>query len=156
MADNAGGAAEPYKIPSLPAYTACALYYTSCWFVAYWIAEFIIIATKERLLEDGVGAFDWTAIFFWMVSEILGNYLATRSIRRADWTISSPVWFFILLSIFRCFLTFWVFLGANTILLFEVIIGVITVVLQIALFLATLVSVGIYSRDVTIQPAEYQ
>jgi hypothetical protein len=114
------------------------------------------LAVKERLLEDGVGAFDWIALFFWLVSEILGNYLATRAIRRADWTITSPIWFFILLTLFRCFLTFWLFLGANTVLLFEVVVGVVTVVIQIFLFLGTLISVGLYSRDIQIQPAEYQ
>jgi hypothetical protein len=97
------------------------------------------LAVKKPLFEDGVGAIDSIAVFFWLVSEILGNYLAMRAIRRADWTITSPIWFFILLTLFRCFLRFWIFLGANTVLLFEVIVGVVTVVIQILLFLGTLI-----------------
>jgi hypothetical protein len=156
MANVAEHPAQPYKTPALPAYTAWAIYYASFWLIPYWISEFIILCVKERMLEDGVGPFDWIALFFWLIAEIIGNYLATRAIRCADWTITSPVWFFILLTFFRCFLTFWLFIGANTVLRFEVITGVVTVVMQILLFFGTVISVGIYSRDITIQPAEYQ
>jgi hypothetical protein len=156
MADAAAKHPELYKTPALPAYTAWGLYHASFWMIPYWISEFIILCVKDRMLEDGVGGFDWIALFFWLIAEVIGNYLAIRAIRRADWTITSPVWFFILVTLLRCFLTFWLFVGANTVLRFEVIVGVITVILQIVLFLATIISVGIYSRDIIIQPAEYQ
>ncbi|OHS99432.1 hypothetical protein TRFO_08351 [Tritrichomonas foetus] len=141
-----------YKVPAFPAYVACVLHYTYFWMVPYWITQFIIFCTKGRLLERGVALADWIILFLWAIAAVLGNFLAERSVKQTQCAVCSPFWFFIIIDIVSIFFTVYFIALSNTILFFEFITSVITLILQCLLFVGTFISFCIVTRPIKVKP----
>lgn len=129
-----------YKAPAFPPIVACALHYTYFWMVPYWITQFIIYLCKERLIDNGVADQDWAFLFLWVVFAVISNFLAERSIKQTQCTACSPFWFFIIFDIVSVFMSFYFIFLASTILFFEFVTTIITIIIQVLLFIGTFIS----------------
>lgn len=129
-----------YKAPVFPPIVACALHYAYFWMVPYWITEFIIYLVKDRLIDDGVGTFDWVCLLLWPVFAVFSNFLAERSVKQTQCTACSPFWFYIIFDIVSIFFTCYMCILANIVLFFELVTSIITIVIQAFLFIGTFIS----------------
>ncbi|OHT16450.1 hypothetical protein TRFO_02714 [Tritrichomonas foetus] len=129
-----------YKVPAIPAYIAFALNYSYFWMVPYWIAEFILFCVKDRLVRNGVGTGDWVILFLWVIAQPVSTILGISSIKQGSCQLCSPFWFYILIGIISIFFTIYIASLVNTILLLEIILSVITIIIQIILFFGTSIS----------------
>lgn len=135
-----------YKAPVFPPIVACALHYTYFWMVPYWITEFIIYLCKNRLIEKGVEGWDWAFLFLWVVFAVISNFLAERSIKQTQCTALSPFWFYIVFELVSIVGTFYIALLASSVLFIEFVTSIITVIIQVLLFIGTIASFCIVTK----------
>ena len=129
-----------YRIPRIPAYSAFLQYHIYLYTTPYWISEFLIFIVKDNLARNGVSSADWVILFFWLIAQTLSRYLGIQSIKQGTCSLLSYFLYYVLIAILSIFFTIYLMALANTILLFEIIFSVITVILQCILFLGTCIS----------------